>query len=215
MFLEDDIRIISEQMLSLSDKLKKFSSSDSKNRIKQLKYVSLKLCEIIISLRRLLRLSDRKEHDILDYEIGTSLGFDIKKLEYNYPVYKITLPFLLPRKDENITPVLFSAAFRSSLKRYREENGSFIEPIKNPVVVFENRAVDKRIGNGLKDVDNYNISGVLNALQQPFRFDDRNATLVFRNIVGNEKNETVVYVLAEEIITDFLSKNIQGENYVL
>lgn len=206
----DSLNKLANQIADIGQLLKntKLINSNVEEVKKTVLINSMSLAKKVIDLRSFylsLALNTKNEAVTFDKSIANSLNITINKIDYSdYFVYEITFPIIIPKKESKINKTLWNNSFISAYEHFSKTTSTPITRINNPIVIFENRFIRKEKNNGLKDTDNYELSILLNMFQFYFIEDDRNATIVNRNVFGCGTNGTKVYILSEDNLLDFL-----------
>jgi hypothetical protein len=214
-YFQNQLNQISNELLSISKEINNINvKKNNTSNIKRVLYLKKSnLANIILTLRNLfatLPYSDSvlNEYPTID-DFDNSLSDDFKVslsiIDYkDFFAYKIKLPIILPRVKSNMNRVLIINSFDNAYKKLSQASDVEIQKIDNPVIVFENHFIKDSEQNGVKDLDNYELSDVLNIIQTYLIHDDRTASIYQKNIFDGFANYTIIYVLEEKNFIPFL-----------
>lgn len=196
---------ISNRLRSLADDCEE-EPHDYKTKLRLIGKLSKELVRIILDIRDLYFLisySDYKRRMYYDAALNEFVGIHINKNDFGYT---LSIPFLLPKRSHSLNRSFWHISLDEAVRQFEEQYKDTITPISNPAVIFENQYVLQKTVKGLKDADNYELSDVLNFLQNTFYGDDRSVTLVIRNCGGFSVNRTVVHIINEDSLIEYLEK---------
>lgn len=202
--ISKNLKDISEVILRATDIDKEKSNNDTNT----LRNCALNLCDVILAIKDILIKHPYKiNKKEFDKELIEKFNFRFDEFKFNdFLVYTVKIPFILPKANHYISPTLLNYLLDKAKIEYEEAYKKKLLKINNPVVFFENRFIKASENKGFKDVDNYAISEFLNCFQKYFFNDDRNVTLINRNIIGAKQYETIVYIVSEAEFFDFYNK---------
>lgn len=152
--------------------------------------------------------ADRKrEQMIFDANIALSINISIKRIDYReFSAYKITFPIVLPNKDGKTGTYkeIWMNCFKASFDSYRKANG-IIERMNNPGIAIIHRYSKYTDNQIVRDIDNYDVSFIINLLQNYFIGDDRYISLYRCNMHNTFENITEVYVMDKHHLGTFIT----------
>ena len=187
---------------------------NNKAQLRMIEKVTKELVDIILMLRNrffIIANTDFKKRLYFDIKLNELVNIKIDKNEYGYT---LTLPFLLPKRSHSLNRSLWHICLGRAVQEFETQYKEKINRINNPVVIFENQYVIQNTVKGLKDADNYELSDVLNFLQNVFYGDDRSVTLMIKNCGGFIENKTMVHIINSKNLIEYLklSKNLLHQN---
>lgn len=212
---------IINKLVLLIDELKNLNINENNTiAVKKILYIKKSvLAHIILEIRELYSVLPYPAHyealdlDTFDEDLSQDLNIIISVIDfYDFYSYKIKLPIILPRTKSSLNRVLLTNSFQKAYNRLLKISNSNLPKINNPIIVFENHFIKDSEHNGVKDLDNYEISDVLNIIQTYFIHDDRTASIYQRNVFNSFENYTLIYILEESNFISFFSQNLKNKN---
>lgn len=140
------------------------------------------------------------EQEAKEFNAGVSnlLGFKLSKVEtVDYTLYKLDIPFLLPKHKELIDAAIWNTCIESAYIKMAEISGH-PSLIAHPFILFHNCYMNNIKGLNIKDNDNFEQSRIINLLQYRLIGDDRYASIMSISKYGNDSNCTSVYITSTE-----------------
>ena len=158
-------------------------------------YLYLTLRGLLISL---YELSPDLFPEDVDAVACESLGISVKMLSgFDYPVYQLSMPFLLPNKRKRNTDYsnAVTKTVSAAVRRFRNEND--ITPFAHATVIFVSSYKGEEYGI---DNDNKESSVILNGLNGVLIVDDRPSTCdtIYCSDQHAQSARTEVYVVDSE-----------------
>lgn len=212
-FYKKQIQQVSDELIAIAKELDNINiTNNNTNNVKKILYLKKsKLANLVLMLRNIfasLPYSKSNEYPTIndfDNSLSDDFKISISIMDYlDFFVYKIKLPIILPRVKSNVNRVLIINSFDKAYKKLLQVKQSNILKIDNPVIVFENHFIKDSEQNGVKDLDNYELSDILNIIQTYFIHDDRTASIFHKNIFDSFSNYTTIYILEEKNFIPFL-----------
>ena len=194
----------------ISEKIRKLACyletepDDNRTKLNMLEKTTKELVDTILEIRNyyyLIAETSFKKRMYYDVELNKKLNININKNGYGYV---LSVPFLLPKSSHSLKRSFWHICFEIAVQQFEKKYNEKISIINNPVVIFENQFVSQKTVKGLKDANNYELSDILNFMENYFFVDDRSVTLIVRNCGGFKENKTVVHIVEERNLTNYI-----------